>query len=60
MGLIDSIERVYDGNEQLFRLNVSIKRGWKIPTDSVAQITAASVLSAVVINIGDGNATTYL
>lgn len=60
VGLIDSIEAVDDGNPQLFKLNVSIKEGWKIPTDSVAAITAASVLSAVVINIGDGEADTYV
>jgi phospholipid/cholesterol/gamma-HCH transport system substrate-binding protein len=58
--LIESIEPVDDGHPQLFRLNVSIKKGWRIPTDSIAQITAASVLSAVVINIGDGDADTYI
>jgi len=60
VGLIDSIAAVDDGDPQLFRLNVSIREGWKIPSDSVAKITAASVLSAVVINISDGESETYL
>jgi len=60
VGLIESIEPIDDGDPQLFRLDVSIREGWRIPSDSVATITAASVLSAVVINISDGESDTYL
>jgi len=61
IGLIDSISPSEDPNdEKLFRLDVSIKRGWKIPDDSVAEITASSLLGAVIVNIRGGVSTTYL
>ena len=61
VGLIDSISPSEDPSaEKLFRLDVSIKRGWKIPVDSVAEITASSLLGAVVVNIRGGESKTYL
>ena len=61
VGLIDSIEPSDDPNDaKLFRLDVSIKRGWKIPEDSVAEITASSLLGAVIVNIRGGESATFL
>jgi phospholipid/cholesterol/gamma-HCH transport system substrate-binding protein len=61
VGLIESIEPSDDpGDEQLFRLDVSIQRGWMIPEDSVAEITASSLLGAVIVNIRGGDSETYL
>jgi phospholipid/cholesterol/gamma-HCH transport system substrate-binding protein len=60
VGLIESIEPMDDGDDQLFRLEVSIRKGWKIPDDSVAEITASGLLSAVVINIDSGDSPTAL
>jgi phospholipid/cholesterol/gamma-HCH transport system substrate-binding protein len=61
IGLIDSIEASDDpGTEQLFKLDVSIQRGWQIPEDSVAEITASSLLGAVIVNIRGGDSETYL
>lgn len=61
VGLIESIEASDDpSDEKLFRLDVSIRRGWKIPDDSVAEITASSLLGAVIVNIRGGDSKTYL
>jgi len=60
VGMIESIEPSHDGDDRLFRLEVSIRKGWKIPEDSKAEITASGLLSAVVINIGGGSSTTAL
>ncbi|MFQ5415977.1 MAG: MlaD family protein [Myxococcota bacterium] len=55
VGKIEVIERDPDGDGQEFRLDVSIARGWEIPEDSVAKITASGLLAAVVINIEGGD-----
>jgi phospholipid/cholesterol/gamma-HCH transport system substrate-binding protein len=53
VGLIESIEPVRDG-EAGFRLRVALKRGWPIPEDSLAAVTASGLLAAVVIDIRSG------
>lgn len=60
IGRIDSIAPSHDGDAQLFRLDVSVERGWKIPEDSRAEITASSLLAANVINIQGGESETNL
>jgi len=59
IGRIESIEPLDDGDEQRFRLDISVKRDWKIPDNSKAEIIAG-FLSAVFINIDGGDSTTYL
>lgn len=44
----------------VFELAVSVQRGWVLPEDSVAEITASGLLSAVLINIEGGASTTPL
>jgi phospholipid/cholesterol/gamma-HCH transport system substrate-binding protein len=60
VGKIESIERIDDDDPRLFQLNVSVTRDWKIPQDSVAKITAGSLLASLVINIESGESTTFL
>ena len=40
IGKIESIERAEDGAEKMFVLEISIKKGWQVPEDSRAEITA--------------------
>ena len=69
MGLIEGAQVLYEGYpvgqiEEIFltnkpetptyRLNVSIRAGWAIPDDSMAVITQAGFLSAVVVDIHAG------
>jgi len=60
VGMIETIVPTEDDDDRLFRLEVSIRKGWKIPEDSRAQITASGLLSAVVINIEGGKSATAL
>ncbi len=56
VGIIESISRVDDDGAPYFRVDLSIKRGWRIPADSVAQIASSSLLGGVVIDIAEGEA----
>lgn len=59
IGRIESIKPLDDGDEQRFRLDVSVEQGWKIPDDSKAKIVAG-FLAAVFVNIEGGDSKTYL
>ena len=59
IGRIESIKPLEDGDEQRFRLDVSVERDWKIPDDSKAKIVAG-ILAAVFVNIEGGDSKTYL
>jgi len=60
VGVIDSIrlnERFVEDGSKHFRVDISVKRGWPIPTSAVAETTtASSFLSALVVNIEAGEA----
>lgn len=60
VGIIDAIRRRTDTGEPHFRVDVSVERGWRIPEDSIAEITASGLLSAVVIDIRAGASPTAL
>lgn len=60
IGMIEAIRPMVREGRQVFRLDVSVQRGWRIPEDSVATITASGLLSAVVVNVRAGASTTLL
>jgi phospholipid/cholesterol/gamma-HCH transport system substrate-binding protein len=60
IGMIEDIEPTTRDGRQVFRLDVSVKRGWPIPEDSLATITASGLLAAVVVNVRAGTSTTLL
>ena len=75
MGLKTGVEILYEGfpvghikditpgereGRRAYRVDVSVKRDWPIPEDSVAEITAPGFLSAFVIDIQAGEAQTLL
>ncbi|MGB0684136.1 MAG: MlaD family protein [Magnetovibrionaceae bacterium] len=43
-----------------FRVDFEVSQGWRIPDDSMAEIAAPSLLSAIVIAVRSGNSTTAL
>jgi phospholipid/cholesterol/gamma-HCH transport system substrate-binding protein len=51
VGLVEGVEPAEEGG---FELEVEVRRGWSIPDDSVAVVTASGLLSAVVIDIHAG------
>jgi len=60
MGHILAIEPEQNHGKTGYRLKLSVQEGWKIPRDSVARITAFSLLSEFVIDIRQGASKDYL
>ncbi|MDV3238070.1 MAG: MlaD family protein [Gammaproteobacteria bacterium] len=60
VGFVDGVEPVQDKDGTRYRVNLRIKRGWKIPEDSVARIYSAGLLAETVINIEEGGGRSYL
>ncbi|MFP8880266.1 MAG: MlaD family protein [Myxococcota bacterium] len=62
VGLIDSIEKAegeYTGGKH-YRVDIKVEKGWPIPDGSVAETASATPLSALVVNVRAGDATTLL
>lgn len=60
VGQVEEIVPEGAGGRMRFRIEMSIRRGWKIPEDSTAEIAASGLLSAVVIGISAGGSETAL
>lgn len=54
VGSVNSIEPIASEDGMRFKINLDITSGWHIPTDSVAKISAISLLSANAIQITAG------
>ena len=60
VGEIETIVFTPRLEESVYRLNVSVRKGWNIPEDSLAAMTQATLLSAVVIDIQAGTSNQIL
>lgn len=54
IGQIEKIQNFDDGGTTRFRVTMSVQKGWRIPADSVAEITASGILASVTINLRGG------
>jgi len=60
IGYIDSVEPQQTESGTHYRVQLRVKKDWRIPSDSVARITASGLLAETVINIEEGDSSTYL
>ena len=60
VGEIDDIVFTRSPDASVYRLNVNIRKNWGIPEDSIAVMTQASLLSAVVVDIQAGSSNQML
>jgi len=60
VGQVETVEPFEDAGRIRFRIVFSVTSGWKIPDDSIAQMTAAGLLSAMTISIQAGDSSTPL
>jgi phospholipid/cholesterol/gamma-HCH transport system substrate-binding protein len=61
VGQIEAIRpKMNDDGQMRFEVEMSVIRGWKIPDDSSAVISASGLLSAVVIDIQAGRSKNFL
>lgn len=54
VGFVAGVEPEQTAAGTRYRVTVNIKRGWRIPADSVARIYSAGLLAETVINIEEG------
>jgi len=59
IGHVDGIRPVRDGADQLFRVDLSVEEGWKIPSDSRV-VLSAPLLAAATLDIRHGDSPTTL
>ncbi len=60
IGQVEDIEPRREGGKTSFRLRLLVRHGWQMPEDSIAQIAASGLLSAVAVDIRGGSSTTLL
>ena len=54
VGQIESIEPQREGANMRYRVEFSVKKDWPIPEDSVVQMLASGLLSAMMLDIDEG------
>ncbi|MEE8393322.1 MAG: MlaD family protein [Rhodospirillales bacterium] len=54
IGQVETVTPTPAGGRMMFRVDFEIKQGWRIPADSIAQIAAPGLLSAITISISAG------
>ncbi len=54
IGQVEGITPIVDGPGMKFRLDVSIRRGWRIPADSVARVGNSNFLAAKTLDLSSG------
>jgi phospholipid/cholesterol/gamma-HCH transport system substrate-binding protein len=60
IGQVTGIEPVREGKELRFKVWATVQHDWPMPDDSLAQIAASGLLSAVVVDIRAGKSSTML
>jgi phospholipid/cholesterol/gamma-HCH transport system substrate-binding protein len=61
IGQVEAIEPIIEGTEAIkFRVNMSVREGWRIPDDSLARASVSGLLAAMTIDIDEGESTTFL
>jgi phospholipid/cholesterol/gamma-HCH transport system substrate-binding protein len=54
VGQVEEVTPIAKGGAMRFRVDISVREGWRIPDDSIAQIAAPGLLSAITISIHAG------
>ena len=54
IGQVESVEPVFDEDRTRYRLKLSVKAGWKIPRDSIAEIAMPGIIADKQIEISEG------
>jgi phospholipid/cholesterol/gamma-HCH transport system substrate-binding protein len=60
VGRVERIGPTGEGAARGFEVEISVKRGWPIPEDSVARMLSSGLLSALVVDIAGGESQTLL
>jgi len=60
IGQVTEVTPVDQGGRMVFRIDFDVQEGWRLPDDSVSQIGASSLLSAISLNVTAGSSLTAL
>lgn len=60
VGQVERIEPLPGDDGMRYRVSLSVVEGWRIPEDSLARIVTSGLISAVSIDIAEGEARTFL
>ena len=60
VGQIENITPESSDRGMRYRIELSVSEGWKIPSDSIASVESSGLISAVTIQINEGDETTFL
>lgn len=61
IGQVESIEPVIEGTDPIrFRVNMTVREGWRIPDDSIARASVSGLLAAMTVDIDEGESKTFL
>ncbi|MBM3515429.1 MAG: MCE family protein [Alphaproteobacteria bacterium] len=61
IGQVESIEPIIEGTEAIkFRVNLSVREGWRIPDDSIARASVSGLLAAMTVDIDEGESKSFL
>ncbi|WP_096703288.1 MlaD family protein [Magnetospirillum sp. 15-1] len=60
VGQVENIYPLREGNNTVFRLEVSVARDWRIPKDSQARVAASGLLAAATLDIKGGTSSEML
>lgn len=55
IGQVESITPITEVGKIEFRVDLSVTKGWQIPADTVAEVAASGLLSAVTISLSGGH-----
>ncbi len=60
IGQVDAVTPIREKGGTTFQLTLSVQKGWRIPSDSIAKVVKSGLLSAVAIDIKEGKSSTPL
>lgn len=60
VGQVVNIKPIRDGGSTQYELTLTIMKGWTIPSDSIASLVASGLLSAITVEIKEGESSTVL
>ena len=60
IGQVEAVTPQPEAGGMLYKLELSVRSGWRIPSDSVAAVAASGLISAVTIDIRQGKSSTAL
>lgn len=60
IGQVEKINPVHSGGATRYQISLSVIKDWKIPSDSIAHLVTSGLISAITIDIKEGDSTTLL